>query len=191
MKVYFHLSFDGFTNAYVVVNENQNVKEAIIIDPAKITNDMINQIEDGGYTLKAILITHSHKQHVQGLKTLLKIYSTKIYAGDFEVNGVETEVLRGDGKIKIAGLDIDYYSVPGHSSDSMVFKIGNLMFTGDTISAGKISGTTNKYSEKLLKDKIKEKILSQTDDTILLPGHGPPTTVRSEKFFNLDIKYST
>ncbi len=190
MKVYFHLSFDGFTNAYVVVNENENLKEAIIIDPAKITIDMIKQIEDGGYTLKAVLITHNHKQHVRGLKTLLKIYTIKVYAGDFEVGGVETEVLRGDGKIKIAGLNIDYYSVPGHSSDSMVFKIENLMFTGDTISAGRISGTTNKYSEKLLKDKIQEKILSQTDDTILLPGHGPPTTVRGEKLFNLDIKPS-
>lgn len=188
MKIYFDLSFDGFTNSYVVVNDAPDVMEAIIIDPGKVTYDMINQIEAGGYTLKGILITHNHRQHVQGLKTLLKIYSTKIYAGDFEVAGVSTEVLRGDGKIKIAGLNIEYFSVPGHSSDSMAFKIENVMFTGDTISAGRISGTTNKYSEKLLKDKIQEKILSQIEDTILMPGHGPPTTVKAEKLFNLDIK---
>ncbi len=188
MKIYFDLSFDGFTNSYVVVNDDPKVMEAIIIDPGKVTFDMINQIEFGDYTLKAVLITHNHKQHVQGLKTLLKIYSTKIYAGDFEVQGVSTEVLRGDGKIKIAGLNIEYFSVPGHSADSMVFKIENVMFTGDTINAGRISGTTNKYSEKLLKDKIQEKILSQIEDTILLPGHGPPTTIRAEKLFNLDVK---
>jgi glyoxylase-like metal-dependent hydrolase (beta-lactamase superfamily II) len=70
----------------------------------------------------------------------------------------------------------------------MVFKIGTTMFTGDTITSGIIGETASSYSKKLLSSKIQEKIFSQTDETVIMPGHGPPTTVASEKQYNLDVK---
>ena len=69
----------------------------------------------------------------------------------------------------------------------MVFKIGNVLFTGDVITNGRIGSSNNKFSEKALKKNILEKILSQTEDTILMPGHGPPTTVGAERLFNADV----
>lgn len=187
MKIYFHLCLEEFTNCYVVVNDDPSVMEAIIIDPGKITNEIVTQIETGGYKLTGCLVTHNHDNHVHGLTTLRKIYSPAIYAADYEVAGEQTVVLHGDGTIFVAGLQVQYLSVPGHSSDSMVYKIGNVFFTGDTIQAGTIGDTNSQYSHRLLCSNIQAKILSQNDECVLMPGHGPPTTIAAEKKWNIDL----
>lgn len=187
MKIYFHLCLEEFTNCYVIVNDDPTVKEAIIVDPGKVSVDIINQIELDGYKLTAVLVTHNHTNHVHGLRSLCHIYSPVIYAADYEIEGYKSAVLHGDGKLKVAGLDVEYFSVPGHSPDCMVFKVGNVLFTGDTITSGIIGETSSSYSKKLLQARIREKIFSQTDDTVIMPGHGPPSTVASEKQFNLDV----
>ncbi len=187
MKIYFNLCLEGFTNCYVVVNDDPEVMEALIIDPGKISSEIIDQIERDHYKLTGVLITHNHTNHVKGLPTLKKIYSPYVYAADYDVAGERSVVLRGSGEIQVAGLTVRYYSVPGHSPDSMVYRIGNVLFTGDTLTSGIIGETSSKYSQKLLKDNIMEKLFSQMDSAILMPGHGPPSTIEGEKQFNLDM----
>ncbi len=186
MKVYFHLSIDGFSNCYVVTNEE--TKEALIIDPGVITKDIIEQIEREKYKLVGILITHNHKSHVRGLQTIRKIYSPVIYAADYEVAGSDTFLLKGDGIIRVASLSVGYMSVPGHSHDSLVYKIGQILFTGDVITAGLVGSTNSSYSKKTLLASIKSKILSQQTDIILMPGHGPPSSVVAERNFNKNFR---
>ena len=171
MKVYFHLNIEGFSNAYLIVNPA--VKEALIIDPGKITTKMIDQIEQNKYALTAVFITHNHKSHTRGLTTLQKIYAPKIYAADYEVAKTETSVLRGDGIIKAAGLNVSYMSLPGH--------------TGDVLFAGQAGPTNSSYAKKTLIANIASKILSQQENTVILPGHGPPSSVGAERQFNLDM----
>ena len=182
MKIYFHLNIEGFSNCYVIVNEM--TREAIIVDPGLITTEIINHIETGGYKLTGVLISHNHGSHVAGLATLRKIYNPKVYAADWEVAENDTIVLKDDGSIQVAGLDVEYFSLPGHTNDSMVYKIGNVLFTGDSLSACRIGGAISEFSERALARNIKQKILSQTDDTVIMPGHGPPTTVGVERKFN-------
>lgn len=179
MKVYFHLNVGGFSNCYIVVNEVTS--EAIIIDPGKITEKMISQIENNHLKLVAVLITHNHGSHVDGLKTIRKIYNPKILAADWEVAGNDTTVISGDGKITIAKMTVRYMTVPGHTSDSVVYGIENILFTGDVISAGELGSTNSSYSEFILKSNIEKKIFSQLEDTILMPGHGPPSTLQAIK----------
>ena len=182
MKLYFHLNLEGFSNCYVIVNEES--REAIIIDPGQITTEIINHIEIGGYKLTGVLISHNHGSHVAGLSTLRKIYEPQVYAADWEVAGNDTNVLKDDGVIQVAGIDVEYFSLPGHTNDSMVYKIGSVLFTGDSLSACKIGSTNSKFSERTLVKNIRQKILSQTDDTVIMPGHGPPTSVGVEREFN-------
>lgn len=182
MKIYFHLNINGFSNCYIVVNEIK--KEAIIIDPCQITEEVINRIECDSYKLVAALITHNHTSHVHGLKTLQKIYTPVIYAAD---NEIATHVLKGDGSLHIAGLDVLYAATPGHTDDSVIYKIGTVLFTGDTISAGKIGPTPSTKARNLMRENIAQKIFSQTDDTVIMPGHGPPTSVGAEKLFNIGM----
>ena len=181
MKVYFHLNAGGFSNCYIIANEES--KEAIIIDPGKITEKIISQIEEMQLKLSAVLVTHNHGSHVDGLKTLRKIYSPKIYAADWEVAKNETAVLSGDGKLRIGKMLVRYMSIPGHTSDSVVYSIGNLLFTGDVLSAGELGETNSSYSEFILKSNVENKIFSQLDITIVMPGHGPPSTLGALKSF--------
>ena len=185
MKIYLQVGLEGFTNSYVVVNEQ--TREALIIDVEKVTKMLISQIEDMKLKICAVLVTHNHKKHVSGLKTLRKIYDFKTYAADYEIEGEETMVLKGDGIMRLAGMDINYSSLPGHSSDSIIYKIGGVIFTGDAISNGMIGKTTSIYAHQMLIRNINEKIMSQTDDIALLPGHGPPTTVGAERKYNQDL----
>lgn len=185
MKIYFHLNLEGFSNCYLVANTVTN--EAIIIDPGKITRQIIEHIEENHYKLAACLITHNHGSHARGLETLRKIYSPKIYAADYDVAGADTNVLKDDGVIKIAGFTVGYMSVPGHSADSMCYKIGRVIFTGDSLTAGRLGETNNSYARRNLISNIQQKILSQQEDTVIMPGHGPLTCVNAEKQFNLDI----
>lgn len=182
MKVYFHLNLNGFTNCYLVVNEK--AQEAILIDPGDIGEEIISQIENQNLKLSAVFITHNHKNHVHGLQTLMKIYSPKIFAADWEVAKNDTSVLSGDGTIKIAKMVIHYMSLPGHTSDSMIYKIGNILFTGDVLGAGSIGSTNSSYSEFILKSNIERKIFSQQDSLIVMPGHGPITSLGAAKNFN-------
>ena len=185
MKIYFHLNIEGFSNAYLIVNPEE--KSALIIDPGKVTIKMIEQIEQEKYTLDAVLITHNHASHTMGLNTLQKIYTPKIYAADYEVAKNDTVVLKGDGIIKAAGLNVSYMSVPGHTADSMVYRIGLCLFTGDVLLAGQAGNTNSNYAKKTLITNINTKLLSQNENTVIMPGHGPPSTIGAEKRFNLDF----
>lgn len=184
MKIYFHLNIEGFSNCYLVVNEES--KEAIIVDPGRMTKELISQLEEQHLKLVAVLITHNHGSHVHGLKTLRKIYNPKIFAADWEVAKNDTTVITGDGKVKIAKMTVHYTALPGHTSDSVIFQIGNLLFTGDVLSAGLLGSTNSSYSDFILRSNIEQKIYSQQDGLILMPGHGPPTTLEAAKAFNLN-----
>ena len=184
MKVYFHLNLEGFSNCYVVVNEQS--REAIIIDPGKITKGIISQIEDQKLKLTAVLVTHNHGSHVDGIKTLRKIYNPKIYAADWEIAKNDTEVLMGDGKIRVAKMNVRYMTMTGHTADSVVYGIGNILFTGDVLFAGSMGSTNSSYSEVMLRTNIENNIFSQQDGVILMPGHGPPSTIEAARLFTLD-----
>mgnify|MGYP003498777054 FL=1 len=156
MKIYFHLNIEGFSNCYLVVNEES--KEAIIVDPGRMTKELISQLEEQHLKLVAVLITHNHGSHVHGLKTLRKIYNPKIFAADWEVAKNDTTVITGDGKVKIAKMTVHYTALPGHTSDSVIFQIGNLLFTGDVLSAGLLGSTNSSYSDFILRSNIEQKI---------------------------------
>ncbi len=187
MKIYFHMCLSGFTNSYIILNDDPNVKQAIIIDPGQITNRIIGQIEEGGYKLTAVLITHAHENHIKGLKTLNRIYNPTIYACDSESYGNNSVILTGDGITRIAGINVEFFSVPGHSTDSMVYKIEEMLFTGDTLLSGLTGYTSSKYSQKLLLSKIRDKLFTLPGRTVIYPGHGAPSTIESERQYNIDM----
>jgi glyoxylase-like metal-dependent hydrolase (beta-lactamase superfamily II) len=184
MKIYFHLNIDSFANCYLVTNEE--TKEALIIDPCKISPDILNQIEDGPYMLTAVLVTHNHSGHLRGMDTLRKIYSPKVYAADYEVAGSNTIILKDSGIIQEAGFNIGFVSVPGHSFDSICYKIAHVLFTGDVLTAGLIGNTDSNYAKRTLVSNIETK-LCREEDYIVMPGHGPPTSIGAEKKFNIEL----
>ncbi len=185
MKIYLHINREGFSNCYLVVNEKTS--EAVIVDPGQIMGELIERIESNSYRISGILITHNHGSHIRGLRTLMKIYAPKIYGADWAIAGHDTTVIAGDGRIRLAGFTVSYMNIPGHTIDSIIYRIENVLFTGDSILAGQNGSTTSSYSAHILRQNIENKIFSLQDSTVILPGHGPPSSVGAERSFNIDM----
>lgn len=186
MKIYQHYSIYGFSNGYIVGNEDDS--SAIIIDPAEVTTTMIDQIENKAHALKAILITHNHIHHCRGLKTLMRIYDPAVYASNTRIFNIACRKVRDNDIFEEAGFEIRAIAIPGHSQDSIVYGIGSCLFTGDTMHAGIIGKTTSFFNAKALYERIESKLLDYPDDTMIFPGHGPPSTLGTEKKFNLGLR---
>ncbi|MCL2704758.1 MAG: MBL fold metallo-hydrolase [Spirochaetaceae bacterium] len=182
MKLFTLYNLEGNINTYLVGLESGG--EAIIIDPGHIDLYLLNLLEDNNYYIKSILITHDHEHHTKGVKTLMRIYDPLIYSKRAMIYDYPTTTITVNSVLNICGLDITVIEIPGHSDDSLVFRIRNALFTGDILSAGKIGYTPNSVTRRLLQDNIKKNIFSIKEDLIIFPGHGPPTTIRAEKEFN-------
>lgn len=183
MKIYPHYSTEGFVNSYLIGNETS--REALIIDPGKITEEILGNIEKNGYRLTGICITHNHaNHHAYGLQTWLKIYNPFIYAADNTLVNNQGKTLRGDCTISVAGFSIECFSVPGHSPDSYLFKIDHCIFTGDSITAGIVGKTLHNSAAKNLAEHLEKKLFCHDDAMLLFPGHGPPSTIGIERRFN-------
>ena len=162
-------------------------REAIIIDPGSINADILGLIENNSYKLRGVLITHDHPHHIQGLRTITRIYGTKIYAINSVIKELRTTLVKDGDSINIGPFRTEVISVPGHSADSAVFKIGRLLFTGDVLSAGLVGITTSSYAAANQATALRSKILSLPGDYTILPGHGPPTSLEAEREFNLGL----
>ncbi|MDD3982195.1 MAG: MBL fold metallo-hydrolase [Spirochaetia bacterium] len=186
MKIYQHYSIYGFSNGYVICNEES--MEALVVDPGEVTTTMIDQIESKAYTLKAILITHSHIHHCRGLKTLMRIYHPDVYASNAKLFNLVCKKVQDQQDFQEASFPIRAIAVPGHSQDSIVYDIDGCLFTGDAFHAGIIGKTTSAFNAKALFERLKSKLESYPDDSLVFPGHGPPSTLGTEKKFNLGLR---
>ncbi len=182
MKVFTIYNTKGYINTYLIGPEEGG--DAIIIDPGQTDLHLLDLIESNNYYLKSIFVTHSHETHIKGIKTLLKIYDADIYSKIPVIAETETVTIKDNDILRLSGYEIEVIDIPGHSDDSLVFKIRNLLFTGDVLSAGLIGSTTNNESKKILQKGIIKKLFSIKDDMVIFPGHGAPTTLDVEKRMN-------
>ncbi len=184
MRIFAHFSTENLANVYVVADDRGN---GVIIDPAYIDKELLEIIENEEIDLKAVLITHRHESHTAGLGTLEKIYSFDTYAASGEINGIMTRTVRDKERIRIGDLDIEAMLVPGHSIDSIVYRIDCAIFTGDTLFSGRVADTKGYIEKSLLLKSIRERLMTLPDATIVYPGHGPLSKIRIEKMFNVDL----
>lgn len=182
MRVYFHFSVAGFSNSYVIATENGG--DVLIVDPGVMDVPLLNLIENNGYYVRAVLITHSHESHIQGLRTLLKIYNAEVFAAVRSLFGRPCREVHAGEPFSVAGLEIDPLSFQGHSNDSVVYRVDRMLFTGDVLGAGHVGTTPNRFAHELLVDAIKEQLLSLEEDLVIFPGHGAPSTLTVEKRTN-------
>ena len=192
MKLFFHYCSYGFSNCYILGEENADVSRqnsAFIVDPGSMENITLETIENNNFDLKAVLVTHDHLNHVQGLRTLKRIYNAEIFAVNQSIMDHRTNMVKDGDKFNIAGFKVEVISIPGHSSDSVVYKIDNFIFTGDVLTAGLVGSTASAYGAATQMNKLRSRLLSLPGDYVVLPGHGPPSTLEAERRFNTDIFY--
>jgi glyoxylase-like metal-dependent hydrolase (beta-lactamase superfamily II) len=195
LKLFIHYCRFGFSNCYVLGSEyeedppreNNQSREAIIIDPGSMEEPILDFIESNEYILRGILITHDHRNHIHGLKTLRRIYNAGIYGINPVIRDYKANLVRDGEIVSIGRFWVEVISVPGHSADSAVYKIDHLLFTGDALSAGLVGRTASSYGSAVQMNALRSKILSLPGDYILFPGHGPPSSLEAERRFNEGI----
>ncbi len=135
--------------------------------------------------IQAVLLTHTHPDHIADLERLTRITDAKAFVSKIEAfEGAETfEIGRN---FRFGGLIISTRLTSGHSHGGVTYVVQGLprrvAVVGDALFAGSMGGGMVSYPEALRNNC--EHILTLPDDTILCPGHGPLTTVGEEKVHN-------
>jgi hydroxyacylglutathione hydrolase len=190
------------TNCYLV--RCQSSKEAIVIDPGGDVEPILNYIKQEGLNLRYIVNTHGHADHIQGNGELKAATGAKIiihqedagmldlpgknlsrYTGE-EFTSPQADCLVAEGDTITWGKEsLQVLHTPGHTPGGISLVGDGIVFTGDTLFAGSVGRTDlpGGSMAKLL-FSIKEKLLILPPDTKVLPGHGPETTIGSEKEHN-------
>ena len=191
------------TNVYLGINTE--TKEAFLIDPADRAGDIAQWIQQSGVTLKAILLTHGHFDHIGAVSELKKQFQVPVYAMAAEVVIMEDSTLNlsanwaspfsvkcdhelTDGeKISVAGFDIIAYHTPGHTKGGACYYIESeqVLFSGDTIfchSVGRTDFPTGSMVE--LRRSVQRMLQILPDTTRVMPGHECDTSIADEKRYN-------
>jgi hydroxyacylglutathione hydrolase len=182
MRFYSLFSRTGFSNTYLIGPALGG--DAVLIDPGAFDAQLLQAIESNGLYVRSILVTHAHNAHIKGIRGVLRVYDAAIYSNQPSVLEFPARRIRDGDRLALGGFTVQVIETPGHSIDSLSFLVGHLLFTGDTLTAGGIGSTRDGYARGLLLETVRRKLLSLGDETLVFPGHGPPSKVGIEKLYN-------
>ena len=182
MIIHQHFSVSALCNTYLVASKATG--EALLIDPGSVELDLINLIEANGLELTTVLLTHGHLAHREGLGTLEKIYDVSVWASEYSRVPFPFNAVGDHDVLHLCNMEIEAIHVPGHSLDSVVWKIGGALFTGDVLHSGWIGRSGGYREQALLLQLIEERLFTLDENTLLFPGHGSPSKLRIETLFN-------
>lgn len=159
--------------------------EAVALDTGADATDLLAFLKDHGLTLRLLLLTHGHGDHVFEADRILEKTGAEVWIGEGE--GVPGISSFAPGKeFGIGSLSITTLLTKGHSPGGITYVISGLdrpiAIVGDALFAGSMGGANTSYADCLRTNR--EEILSLPPETILCPGHGPLTTVALEREHN-------
>lgn len=183
MKLYTIFQPYEVTNTYLLHQDGE--KNAVIVDPGRFDLNLLNLVEGHDLYISHVLLTHSHINHTRGIPTLMKIYDAEIYSMKSSIHGFTTKLIKEETTFALPGMEVRAVPVPGHSDDSVIYIIENMLFTGDTLMAGYTGQTAGLSEQKAMTALIRRKIFGLEGEYLLFPGHGSPSTLSAEKKSNL------
>ena len=190
------------SNCYVVGSETG--REGMIIDPGAEPDAILKAVRETGLDIKLIVATHSHIDHVGAVKQVREKTGAAfamheaagqsrivegisrvlggMMGGSFEKTPSPDRLLKDGEIIRVGDLQFTILHVPGHSPGGIALAGHGIVFTGDTLfqfSIGRTDLPGGDYAQ--LMDGIFNKLMVLPDETIVYSGHGPETTIGTER----------
>jgi len=184
------------SNCYIVGSESDN--EGMIIDPGASAKQILSTVKELGLNIRLIVLTHGHMDHigaVKGVKQatgaevaihtddakfLRRLSLSTIYNFSFPST---PDRLLGDGdSIDVGDLHFTVLHTPGHSPGGICLLGHGVLFSGDTLfnyGIGRTDFPGGSHSQ--LMNNIYTRLMVLPDDTVVYPGHGPDTTIGTER----------
>jgi glyoxylase-like metal-dependent hydrolase (beta-lactamase superfamily II) len=181
-------------------------REAIVIDPGDEIGRIVDLIRKHDLTVKMIVITHAHIDHIGGAQKLRALTGAPVYMHEAdrflaeqlavqagwlgmetpENPGIDVEAKEGD-VLRAGSLAAEVLHTPGHTPGSIALylPLGNRLLAGDTLFAGSIGRTDLPGGDtpQILRS-IRGKLFTLPEETVVIPGHGPNTSIGQEKRSN-------
>lgn len=187
------------TNCYLV-RSDPTAREAAVVDPGASAAEIRLALAATGATCAAILLTHSHYDHIGALAELAEGTGAPVWLPEGELDvfrrpndffgnlGVairgyegESTLLSGGETIEAAGISLEVTAVPGHSPGHVAFYADGCLFSGDVLFAGSVGRTDLPFGDwDTLLASIRRLADEYPPETTVYPGHGPATTLGAE-----------
>lgn len=192
-------------NTYLVVCKESSA--AVVVDPGAAANDVASQIKNESLDLKAILLTHAHLDHIEGISEIRAIspdvpiwlhkedlelyhaapFQAQMFGMTVTPQPIPTDELVDGQRYEFGSCGLDVRFTPGHSPGHVILVAPDKSFAlvGDVVFAGSIGRTDLPGGDMdTLMSSIREQVLTLSEETELFTGHGPPTTVGRERQTN-------
>ncbi len=186
-------------NCYLI----QNGPQGLVIDPGGDAQLVGRACRELGMTPTAFLLTHGHFDHVGALSELLDAWpDAPVYCHDADLAETDEELFPldkqlgdhphhplADGQLlELAGLQIEVLHTPGHSKGSCCFRVGDALFTGDTLFRFSMGRTDFPGGDDREMAASLQRLAALEDDLNVYPGHDAPTTLSAERAHNPYLK---
>lgn len=182
-------------NCYLLHGRESNT--AIVIDCGD-GKGLVEYMEENNLKpeIKYGLLTHGHFDHALGVKYLQDNLGVTFFMSLSDLEAARTEPylyieidnvnpVYDNSDLHLGEFDAHVITTPGHTPGGVTYRIGNSLFTGDTLFKGTI-GRTDLYGGdfNVLAESIRTKLFTLPDELVVYPGHGYPSTIGEEKKSN-------
>lgn len=183
------------TNCYLL--EDEETGKAAVIDPGEEADRILAQIKSDQVKVEYILLTHGHYDHTTAVPDLVKaLPGVQVYIHQADANGAGSQLFPLAAQVKdlnnydegdtlsLGSLTIEVLHTPGHSKGSVTLKVGDVLFTGDTLFCGSCGRTDlrgGSYEEIMASLK---RLGELEGDFHVCPGHDRTSTLERERKYN-------